>query len=174
MSDREVRVLVVEDDRVMAETLRNALTGCIVDLAEGVEEAESKFDEALRGPRPYDAFVIDYNLEAERTGLDFCKRVIDGPGPRPTPPIVFYTAHLERVAAELGAIDQHYRAAISAMSKEVGPAKVQERLMHIRQAREHEQAIDLVCDLALESAPRAEIEELADAAWKTIRARMKS
>ncbi|NUL82300.1 MAG: response regulator transcription factor [Armatimonadetes bacterium] len=99
--ERTARLLVVEDDSVMAEMLQYNLAreGYKVDLARDAESALRKFH-----ADPADVVVLDVMLPG-RSGLDVCRVIRE----TSNAPIIFVsakTADLDRVAGlELGADD---------------------------------------------------------------------
>ena len=81
-----MRLLVVEDDRLLNNTLCYNLStaGYIVDAAM-TKSAAAKFCEA----QDYDLIVLDVNLP-DGSGFDFCKEIKER---RPDPAVIFLTAN---------------------------------------------------------------------------------
>jgi two-component system, LytTR family, response regulator len=96
-----LRLLIVDDERLVREAIRNGLTG--LRDAEIVGECESGHEaiEAIRSQAP-DLVLLDIQLQ-DMTGLEVIRQF----GPEQMPPVVFITAYDEHAvkAFELNAVD---------------------------------------------------------------------
>jgi two-component system, OmpR family, manganese sensing response regulator len=97
---RAVRILHVEDNKLVAEAVRDNLTDmgwAVVSCPDGAEASE-----ILAGNKPFDLMIFDYDLPG-RNGLELLQGARTLPHRRRIPSIVFSASDVETEAWRAGA-----------------------------------------------------------------------